>query len=136
MDAASIIAITSIVSSSLVALVGVLIPQILTMRKAAVDRTISHRNWWRDKRLDLYTDILTFCAESALSITNRQDELALVKLEGRVGTSGSLEVAEYFGQYVEALRANRAPEMNAAWIKLRSHIPIEVWELSKGSGNY
>lgn len=63
------------------------------------------------------------------------DEEEVVTLEGRVGTAGSGRVGELFSSYIDA--AGRADaSMKAAVDQLRDHVWNEVWQLSKGTGNY
>jgi hypothetical protein len=134
-EAASLIAIISVVSSTIVALTGVVVPQVIAARKAAVDRAIAHRSWWRDRRVELYSDLLTFCARTTRS-GGDLDESEVATLEGRVGTAGSERVAELFSAFIEAARQRDDAAMRAVIDQLRGHVPNEVWQLSKGTGNY
>jgi len=135
MDSASAIAIISVIASSVVALTGVVVPQLIAARKAAVDRSVAHRTWWRDKRVELYSDVLTFCARAVRSNLDLDDG-RIAELEGRIGTAGSQQVGDLFSAYIEAAQLRDSAGMKASTVRLGEHIRNEVWQLSKDSGEY
>ena len=135
MEAASLIAIISVVASTIVALTGVVVPQVIAARKAAVDRAIAHYSWWRDRRVELYSDLLTFCSRTTRS-GGDLDESEVSTLEGRVGTAGSGRVAKLLSGFIEAARQRDDAAMRAVIDQLRDHVRNEVWQLSKGTGDY
>jgi hypothetical protein len=135
LEGTSIIAVISVITSTIVALTGVVVPQVIAARKAAVDRAVAHYTWWRDKRVELYSDLLTFCAQTLYS-GGAPDEDKVVVLEGRVGTAGSARVGTMFSAFIDAARLQDSTSMKAAVDQLREHVRNEVWQLSKGSGNY
>jgi hypothetical protein len=136
MTSSSVVSVVSIVASAIVALAGVIVPQVVAGRKALSDRTIAHRAWWRDRRAELYSDMLALCARHSRSPNETTDHDSLITLQGRVATTGSPEVAALFESYVEAYRARDIAKLQEYFQRLRDHVPIELWELSKGSGNY
>ena len=135
MEATTVIAVISVITSTIVALTGVVVPQVIAARKAAVDRSIAHGTWWRDKRVELYGDILTFCARTLRSTSALDDEVVAV-LEGRVGTAGSARAGNMFAAFLDAARSGDRDEMRITVDRLREHVHNEVWQLSKGSGNF
>jgi hypothetical protein len=136
MEGTSVVAVISVTASTVVALTGVVVPQVLGARKAASDRAIAHLSWWRDKRVELYSETLTFCARTLQSSNAAVDSEEVASLEGRIGTAGSELVMRLFSDFVEAARSADGERMGAAVGRLREHVLREVWELSKGSGNY
>lgn len=134
LEATSIVAIISMITSTIVALTGVIVPQVIAARKATVDRMLAHRTWWRDKRVEMYSEMLTFCAETLRSRVLADEQVAA--LEGRIGVAGSERAANMFFNFVDAARSGDYPRMKAATSELRDHVRNEVWQLSQGSGNY
>jgi hypothetical protein len=131
-DSASTVAIISVIASSAIALVGVIVPQVVAARKATLDRTIAHMTWWRDKRSELYIDILGFCAQAEQPSHHGLNEELIDSLEPRVAAISSGVVGREFRRFIAALRSNSSDELHDAGSKLRTHIPTELWELSQG----
>jgi hypothetical protein len=113
----------------------VVVPQLIAARKAAVDRAVAHYTWWRDKRVELYSDLLTFCART-LHLDGTLDEDKVVALEGRVGTAGSGRAGRMFSAFIDAARVEDSANMKVVLSQLSEHVRNEVWQLSKGTGNY
>ena len=132
MDSASTVAVISVIALSAVALVGVIVPQVLAARKATLDRTIAHMIWWRDKRSELYIEILGFCAQAEQPGQHSLDESLINSLEPRVAAISSGAVSKEFRRFIAALRSDNSNELHDAGSHLRTHIPTELWELSQG----
>lgn len=135
MEATTVIAVISVITSTIVALTGVVVPQVIAARKAAVDRSIAHGTWWRDKRVELYGEMLTFCART-LHSTGALDDDVVAALEGRVGTAGSGRAGNMFSAFLDAARSGDRDEMRTTMDRLREHIHHEVWQLSQGSRHF
>jgi hypothetical protein len=96
----TIVALISVIASSIVALTGTIVPQVLGAREQSVTQLLSHGTWWRDTRSTLYSEILSFCTR-ALHEELNLDELAIAELEGRVDTMGSPEVSANFRSFMK-----------------------------------
>lgn len=130
MTGTTIVALISVIASSIVALTGVIVPQILGTREQRVAQLLAHGSWWRDTRSTLYSEILSFCTR-ALREEPDLDESAIAELEGRVDTMGSPTVSRLFRSFMSALRARDAAKASQADAALRERIPDELWTLSK-----
>lgn len=134
MTGTTIVALISVIASSIVALTGTIVPQVLGARERAreqsVTQLLAHGTWWRDTRSTLYSEILSFCTR-ALHEELNLDELAIAELEGRVDTMGSPEVSANFRSFMKALRNQNTAEARRVDSALRERIPDELWTLSK-----
>lgn len=130
MDSASTVAVISVIASSAVALVGVIVPQVMAARKAALDRTIAHMTWWRDQRSQLYTEILGFCAQAEQPRQAGLNESLINSLDARVTAVAGGVVKQEFERFINALFRQQW-RTHEAGRSLRTHIPSELWELSK-----
>jgi hypothetical protein len=126
----TIVALISVIASSIVALTGVIVPQVLGTRERRVTQLLAHGSWWRDTRSILYSEILSFCIR-ALHEELNLNEPAIAKLEGRVDSMGSPEVSAHFRSFMSALRNRNTAEASRANSALRKRIPDELWTLSK-----
>jgi Na+-driven multidrug efflux pump len=57
----TIVALISVIASAIVALTGVIVPQVLGARERRVAHFLAHEIWWRDTRAPVYSEILSFC---------------------------------------------------------------------------
>jgi hypothetical protein len=126
----TIVALISVIASSIVALAGVIVPQVLGTRERRATQLLAHGSWWRDTRSTLYSEILSFCIR-ALHEELNLNEPAIAKLEGRVDSMGSPEVSTHFRSFMSALRNRNTAEASRANSALRKRIPDELWTLSK-----
>jgi len=126
----TVVALISVLASSIVALTGVIVPQVLGARDQRVAQLLAHGAWWRERRSVLYSEILSFCAR-ALGDGVDLDETAIAEFEGRVIALGGLRVSELFRSFLEALRNRNTAEASQAYSDLCERIPGELWTLSK-----
>lgn len=130
MTGTTIVALISVIASSIVALTGVIVPQLLGARERRATQLLAHGSWWRDTRSTLYSEILSFCIR-ALHEELNLDEQAIAELVARVDTMGSPQVSAQFRSFMSALRDGNTAEASRANSALHKRIPDELWTLSK-----
>ena len=130
MSGTTVVALISVLASSIVALTGVIVPQVLGAREQRAAQLLAHGSWWRDTRSNLYSEILSFCIR-ALRDELDLDAPGIAELEGRVIALGRPDVSKTFRSFLSALRNRNTAEASHAYSELREQIPDELWILSK-----
>lgn len=131
MAGTTIIALISVIASSIIALTGIIVPQILGAKERRITQLLVHGSWWRDTRSALYSEILSFCMRAERVKEIKLDEPSIAELEGRAAAMGSPEVSAHFRSFMSALRDQNTAEASRAISALRNRIPDELWTLSK-----
>ena len=132
MTGTTVVALISVVASAVVALTGVIVPQVLGGRERRVAHFLSHEIWWRDTRSPIYSEVLSFCIRAGQEKEPDLDEPSVTELRGRVGALGSPKVSEHFDSFVSALRNGDAGKVSLEHQALRELISGELWDLSQG----
>jgi hypothetical protein len=129
----TIVALISVISSAVVALTGVIVPQVLGGRERRVAHFLAHEIWWRDTRSSIYSEILSFCIRVEHEKEPNLDEPPIAELRGRVAAMGSPRVSEHFDSFVSALSNGNDEKASLEHQTLRELISGELWNLSQGA---
>src|SRR5689334_16191774 len=132
MSGTTIVALISVIASAIVALAGVIVPQVLGTRERRVAHFLAHEIWWRDTRAPIYSEILSFCIRTEHEKEPNLDESFITELKGRVNAIGSPEVAAHFHSFMSALKDQEKEEASSEHKILRKLISDELWNLSQG----
>ncbi len=132
MTGSTIVALISVVASAIVALTGVVVPQVLGTRERRVAHFLAHEIWWRDTRSTIYSEILSLCIRVEHEKESSLDELAIAELTGRVAAMASPKVSEHFDSFISAHRNGNVEEVSLEYRTLRKLISEELWNLSQG----